>query len=179
MVEAAARQPASGLKRRRKRRWLLSGRLTAAADGGRAVAPSQLDELLQKGYGLGSGTSLFIGTNICENIIWKAFSPTTINSGRGAEFEGAIIALFHLLITRSDKSYKLAAKAISKIHALPSGSMELLCNTVVKEVFELTGKADTSIRLPGSLQLHDHEEEEVTSRAAAFPPSTVGSSRLE
>ncbi|KVH96787.1 hypothetical protein Ccrd_001121 [Cynara cardunculus var. scolymus] len=38
-----------------------------------------------------------------ESIIWKAFSPTTINSGRGAEFEGAVIALFHLLITRSDK----------------------------------------------------------------------------
>ncbi|KAJ0735309.1 putative SecY/SEC61-alpha family, SecY domain superfamily protein [Helianthus annuus] len=36
-------------------------------------------------------------------IIWKAFSPSTINSGRGAGFEGAVIALFHLLITRSDK----------------------------------------------------------------------------
>jgi len=62
-----------------------------------------LDELLQKGYGLGSGISLFIATNICENIIWKAFSPTTINTGRGTEFEGAVIALFHLLITRQDK----------------------------------------------------------------------------
>jgi len=62
-----------------------------------------LDELLQKGYGLGSGISLFIATNICENIIWKAFSPTTINTGRGTEFEGAVIALFHLLITRTDK----------------------------------------------------------------------------
>jgi len=62
-----------------------------------------LDELLQKGYGLGSGISLFIATNICENIIWKALSPTTVNTGRGAEFEGAIIALFHLLITRKDK----------------------------------------------------------------------------
>lgn len=62
-----------------------------------------LDELLQKGYGLGSGISLFIATNICENIVWKAFSPTTINMGRGTEFEGAIIAFFHLLITRTDK----------------------------------------------------------------------------
>merc|ERR1711865_89715 len=62
-----------------------------------------LDELLQKGYGLGSGISLFIATNICENIIWKAFSPTTINTGRGTEFEGAIIALFLLLFTRADK----------------------------------------------------------------------------
>jgi len=62
-----------------------------------------LDELLQKGYGFGSGISLFIATNICESIIWKSFSPTTINTGKGAEFEGAIVALFHLLITRSDK----------------------------------------------------------------------------
>jgi len=46
---------------------------------------------------------LFIATNICENIVWKAFSPTTINTGRGTEFEGAIIALFHLLVTRQDK----------------------------------------------------------------------------
>jgi len=62
-----------------------------------------LDELLQKGYGLGSGISLFIATNICENIVWKAFSPSTMNTGKGTEFEGAIIALFHMLVSRSDK----------------------------------------------------------------------------
>ncbi|KAL8676643.1 MAG: hypothetical protein Q9186_006854 [Xanthomendoza sp. 1 TL-2023] len=66
-----------------------------------------LDELLQKGYGLGSGISLFIATNICESIIWKAFSPTTINTGRGPEFEGAVIALFHLLLTWPDKQRAL------------------------------------------------------------------------
>jgi len=62
-----------------------------------------LDELLQKGYGLGSGISLFIATNICESIVWKAFAPTTITTGRGTEFEGALIALFHLLFTRNNK----------------------------------------------------------------------------
>jgi len=62
-----------------------------------------VDEVMSKGYGLGSGISLFIATNICETIVWKAFSPTTINSGRGTEFEGAVIALFYLLATRSDK----------------------------------------------------------------------------
>jgi protein transport protein SEC61 subunit alpha len=66
-----------------------------------------LDELLQKGYGLGSGISLFIATNICESIVWKAFSPTTINTGRGPEFEGAFVALFHLLFTWNDKSRAL------------------------------------------------------------------------
>lgn len=62
-----------------------------------------LDELLQKGYGLGSGVSLFIATNICETIIWKAFSPTTVNTGKGTEFEGAVIAGVHLLFSRTDK----------------------------------------------------------------------------
>jgi protein transport protein SEC61 subunit alpha len=30
-------------------------------------------------------------------------SPYTVSTGRGAEFEGAVIALFHLLLTRNDK----------------------------------------------------------------------------
>ncbi|KAI8021635.1 Phytochrome A1 [Camellia lanceoleosa] len=37
------------------------------------------------------------------------------------------------------QSYKLAAKAITRLQALPSGSMERLCDTMVQEVFELTG----------------------------------------
>merc|ERR1711992_470651 len=32
-----------------------------------------------------------------------AFSPATVNTGRGTEFEGTVIALFHLLATRQDK----------------------------------------------------------------------------
>merc|ERR1719498_2403214 len=75
-----------------------------------------LDELLQKGYGLGSGISLFIAVNICESIVWKAFSPTTVNTGKGTEFEGAVIALFHLLITRSDKVMALK-EAFYRPHA--------------------------------------------------------------
>ena len=35
--------------------------------------------------------------------MWKAFSPTTINTGRGTEFEGALVAFFHLVVTRNDK----------------------------------------------------------------------------
>lgn len=62
-----------------------------------------IDEMMSKGYGLGSGISLFIATNICESVIWRALSPMTYTTSRGTEFEGAIIALFHLLITRTDK----------------------------------------------------------------------------
>ncbi|KAF2307361.1 hypothetical protein GH714_026624 [Hevea brasiliensis] len=37
------------------------------------------------------------------------------------------------------QSYKLAAKAITRLQSLPSGSMERLCDTMVQEVSELTG----------------------------------------
>jgi protein transport protein SEC61 subunit alpha len=66
-----------------------------------------LDDLLQKGWGLGSGVSLFISCNICDTIVWKCLSPSTLNTGRGPEFEGAIIAFFHLLLTRGDKTRAL------------------------------------------------------------------------
>lgn len=65
------------------------------------------DELLQKGYGLGSGISLFTATNVCEQVFWKAFAPTTSNVGKGVEFEGAVVALFHLLGSRKDKKRAL------------------------------------------------------------------------
>ena len=69
-----------------------------------------LDDMLNNGWGLGSGISLFIATNICESIVWKAFSPYTLNVGRGPEFEGAIIALFQFLFTRTDKMRALKAR---------------------------------------------------------------------
>lgn len=62
-----------------------------------------LDELLQKGYGLGNGVNLFVAANVCENIIWKAFSPKVFFTGRGIEFEGSVIAFFHLLFVRKNK----------------------------------------------------------------------------
>ncbi|KAK9240929.1 SecY subunit domain-containing protein [Lipomyces kononenkoae] len=87
-----------------------------------------LDELLQKGYGLGSGISLFIATNICEQIIWKAFSPTTVNTGRGTEFEGAVVGMVHLLFTRKDK--RRALKEAFYRQNLPN-MMQLLSTIVV------------------------------------------------
>lgn len=63
-----------------------------------------LDEAMHKGYGFGSATSLFIATKTCENILWKLFSPVTIDIGRGAEFEGALVALIHKLVTAVNAS---------------------------------------------------------------------------
>lgn len=66
-----------------------------------------LDELLQKGYGLGSGISLFTATNVCESVFWKTFAPTTTNIGKGVQFDGALISLVHLLGSRRDKKRAL------------------------------------------------------------------------
>ncbi|XP_066309497.1 phytochrome a-like [Miscanthus floridulus] len=46
---------------------------------------------------------------------------------------------FPSIATGTTQSYKHATKAISKMQSLPGGSMQILCNTVVKEVFDLTG----------------------------------------
>jgi protein transport protein SEC61 subunit alpha len=63
-----------------------------------------LDECLQKGYGIGSGISLFIAVNICESIVWKSFSPFSITAeGGNVEYEGAIVAAVHMLLTKPNK----------------------------------------------------------------------------
>jgi preprotein translocase SecY subunit len=36
-----------------------------------------MDELVQKGWGLGSGISLFIMAGVAQNILWSTFSPPT------------------------------------------------------------------------------------------------------
>ncbi|CAF4631887.1 unnamed protein product [Rotaria sp. Silwood2] len=61
------------------------------------------DELIEKGYALGYGKILFSAITVCETTLWQACSPVTINTKRGTEFEGSIIALFHLLATQHDK----------------------------------------------------------------------------
>lgn len=87
-----------------------------------------LDELMTKRYGLGSGISLFIATNVCDTIVWKALSPTTINTGRGPEFEGAIPALVHLLFTWPDKRLALREAFFRQTHP---NVMNLLATAVV------------------------------------------------
>ena len=67
-----------------------------------------LDEVLSQKYGLISGISLFVATNISENFFWKCFSPFTITNQRGIEYEGAVIAFFHFLITKKSKYQALS-----------------------------------------------------------------------
>lgn len=53
-----------------------------------------LDEVLQKGWGLGSGVSLFIATGVAGQIFWNCFSFITVADGLP---QGAVIAFFSVL----------------------------------------------------------------------------------
>lgn len=59
--------------------------------------------MLKKGYGLGSGISLFIVANTSEQIFWRIFSPVTLSSEYGIEFEGCLVCLVHFLSTKPNK----------------------------------------------------------------------------
>jgi len=44
---------------------------------GAGIIVMLMDELVQKGWGLGSGISLFIMAGVAQNIIWQTFNPGT------------------------------------------------------------------------------------------------------
>lgn len=94
-----------------------------------------LDELLQKGYGLGSGISLFIATNICETIVWKAFSPTTINTGRGTSHSDCKCTSFAGCMLKW--VVIAAAHACSHCSLLPQGPRMLNVYTYWAEMCEV------------------------------------------
>lgn len=62
-----------------------------------------LDELMQKGYGLGSGINIFVAANVCQSVFWKFMSFSSLPTYRGNEYEGAVVSIFHLLGSRSSK----------------------------------------------------------------------------
>ena len=76
------------------------------------------DEILSKGYGLGSGISLFIAKNICENIMRKSFSSFTVPSERGIEYEGATINGANLLMIKKIKSKRFIELSIEIMHRI-------------------------------------------------------------
>jgi len=56
--------------------YILIGQLMAAS-----LIVMLLDELIQKGWGLGSGISLFIMAGVAQQILWSLFSPLPAGDG--------------------------------------------------------------------------------------------------
>ncbi len=52
-----------------------------------------LDEMIQKGWGIGSGISLFILAGVAQNVIWDSFAVTPQNLHEDLKSYGAIVAL--------------------------------------------------------------------------------------
>lgn len=55
-----------------------------------------LDELVQKGWGLGSGVSLFIAVGVALTIIWSLFSPVAVFD-QIPRFQGLVLAFLEVL----------------------------------------------------------------------------------
>lgn len=66
-----------------------------------------LNGLVEKGYCLGTEISLFIVANICGTIMWKAFSPVTVYTEHGGEYEGVLLFLFQALSAKNDTIFFL------------------------------------------------------------------------
>lgn len=65
-----------------------------------------LDEILSKGNGMGNGITLFMAINICGSFFDAGLSTNHINVGEGKdnfEYEGAIFALLHNILSKKDK----------------------------------------------------------------------------
>lgn len=56
--------------------YVMIGQLMAAS-----ILIMFLDEMIQKGWGLGSGISLFIMAGVTQQILWSIFSPLPANDG--------------------------------------------------------------------------------------------------
>ncbi|KAF8693444.1 hypothetical protein HU200_038840 [Digitaria exilis] len=76
-----------------------------------------LDDVLEKGYGLkgsSSAISLFSAANTCGKVFWQAFSPVTVNTGRGPEFEGVVLAVAHRALTRTSSARAVVATLLRR-----------------------------------------------------------------
>jgi len=68
---------------------VLIGQLMAAS-----IIVMFMDELIQKGWGLGSGISLFIACGVAQQILWSLFSPL-------AAGDGGMIGIFPFIIQQA------------------------------------------------------------------------------
>jgi len=61
-----------------------------------------LDEMIQKGWGLGSGVSLFILAGVCQTVMWYTFSPVTFRvTSTTVQFFGFIPAMLSSFFTNT------------------------------------------------------------------------------
>ena len=93
---------------------VLIGQLIAAS-----IFVMFMDELIQKGWGLGSGISLFIAAGVSQQILWSLFSPLPAGDGGSIGIIPYIFQLGFLDATTGMFGYNLA-DAVFRSNQLPS-----------------------------------------------------------
>ena len=61
------------------------------------VALTYLDEVLEKGHGVGSGSMLFIGAHACTTAVWGVLSLRWFETVRGPQYECALPAVLQFV----------------------------------------------------------------------------------
>ncbi|KAF8693446.1 hypothetical protein HU200_038842 [Digitaria exilis] len=132
-----------------------------------------LDDVFEKGYSLkgsSSAISLFSAATTCGKVFWQAFSPVTVNTGRGPEFEGVVLAVAHRALTRTSSARAVVATLLRR--HLPNATNLAVTFLVLLAAVYLEG-----IQMLVPLQSRDKPELQLGRKTApaAQPPRATGS----
>ena len=103
--------------------FILVGQLIGAS-----VIIMLLDEMVQKGWGLGSGISMFIAAGVAQQVIWSLFSP--IPGGDGGPV-GVFVNIIHSVLVNDYSNLLFRANQLPSIFGLliTAGVMLILVYT--------------------------------------------------
>ncbi len=82
-----------------------------------------MDELVQKGWGLGSGVSLFIAVGVAETIMVNLFSPIILQDGY---YQGIVLALIQAALTGASVEPLLLRSPLPDVLGLVSTALILV-----------------------------------------------------
>jgi protein transport protein SEC61 subunit alpha len=107
-----------------------------------------LDELLQKGWGLGSGVSLFIAAGVAGQVFWNAFSfvptPLPVDGGDGLP-RGVIVAFFTALFDSDPNNLEQLGGLVWRFGTYPS-LVGILTTTLI--LFIVVWFESTRVEIP-------------------------------
>ncbi|MGB9759009.1 MAG: preprotein translocase subunit SecY [Thermoproteota archaeon] len=104
-----------------------------------------LDEMLQKGWGLGSGISLFILAGVTKDIFWKTFSP--LGPMPDGLVYGSILALIQSIFS---KNFTLSSLVIRKNDPYLPTIFELVFTIILLVVLVYLDKISVDVPISSS-----------------------------
>jgi len=97
----------------------LNGFLIIAQLTGVSAMLMYLDDVSQRGWNLVSSNDMYICSIHCETLIWGLFSPVTLKTRRGTEFQGIFIETIYSLFAKPNPikqlSYLMSRKSAANL----------------------------------------------------------------